>query len=60
MFDKVVNTSLGSKSNLNHDHGNLVKTNRWTPLLRDIKNLEIVLPNQRSLYKTSLTSNKLL
>ena len=30
-----------SKSNINHDEGNLVKTNTWTPLLKKINNIDI-------------------
>ena len=37
-----------SKLNINRDDGNLVKTSTWTPLLRNIKDLESALRNQRS------------
>ena len=46
-----------SKLNTNSNDGNLVKTNTWNPLLRDISNLENKLWNQRSHYKADLMSN---
>ena len=46
-----------SKSNIKHDDGNFDKTNRWTPLLRNINNLESALCNQRSHCKLDMTSN---
>ena len=48
-----------SKSDINHD-GNLVKTNTWALLLRNINDLESALWNQKSYYKADITSNKLL
>ena len=46
-----------SKLNINRDDGNFVKTNTWTPLLRNINDLESALRNQRSHCKTDMTSN---
>ena len=46
-----------SKLNINHDDGNLVKTNTRTTLLRNINNLESALCNQRSHWKADMTSN---
>ena len=46
-----------SKSNINCDDGNLVKTNTWTPLLRNIKDLECALHNERHHCKADMTSN---
>ena len=46
-----------SKLNTNSNDGNLVKTNTWNPLLRNISNLENKLWNQRSHYKADLMSN---
>ena len=46
-----------SKLNINHDDGNSVKTNTWTPLLRHINDLESALCNQRSHCKADMTSN---
>ena len=46
-----------SKSNMNHDDGNLVKANTWTPLLRNINDLESALRTQRSNRKADMTSN---
>ena len=46
-----------SKSNINCDDGNAVKTNAWTPLLRDINDLESALRNQRGHCKADMTSN---
>ena len=46
-----------SKSNINRDDGNAVKTNTWTPLLRDINDLESTLRNQRGNCKADMTSN---
>ena len=46
-----------SKSNINRDDGNFVKTNTWTPLLRNISELESALRNQRSHCKADMTSN---
>ena len=46
-----------SKLNINCDDGNFVKTNTWTPLLRNINDLEIALRNQRSQCKADMTSN---
>ena len=37
-----------SKSNINLYDGNFVKTNTWTPLLRNINDLESAVGNQRS------------
>ena len=37
-----------SKSNINSDDGNLVKTNTWTPFLGNINDHESALRNQRS------------
>ena len=38
-----------SKLNINRDDANLMKTNTWTPLLRNIYNLESVLPIKKPL-----------
>ena len=46
-----------SKLNINRDDGSFVKTNKWTPLLRNINDLESVLRNQRSHSKADITSN---
>lgn len=46
-----------SKLNTNSNDANLVKTNTWNPLLRDISNFEKELWNQRSHYKADLMSN---
>ena len=46
-----------SKLNINRDDGNFVKTNTWTPLLRNISDLESALRNQRSRCKADMTSN---
>ena len=46
-----------SKSNINGDDGNLVKTNTWTPFLRNINDRESALDNQRSHCKADMTSN---
>ena len=46
---------LSSKSNINRDDGNFVKTNTWTPLLRNINNLESALRNKRSHCKADMT-----
>ena len=46
-----------SKLNINRDDGNFVKTNTWTPLLRNINDLESGLRNQRSQCKVDMTSN---
>ena len=46
-----------SKLNINSDDGNFVKTNTWTPLLRNIGNLESALRDQRSHCKADMTSN---
>ena len=46
-----------SKSNINHNDGNFVKTNIWTPLLTNINDLERALRNQRSHCKVDMTSN---
>ena len=46
-----------SKSNINRDDGNFVKTNTWTPFLRNINDLESALRNQRSHFKADMTSN---
>ena len=46
-----------SKLNINRDNGNFVKTNTWTPLLRNINDLESALRNQRSHCKADMTSN---
>ena len=46
-----------SKLNINRDHGNFVKTNTWTLLLRNINDLESALRNQRSHCKVDMTSN---
>ena len=45
-----------SKSHINSDDSNLVKTNTWTLLLRDINDLERALPNQKRHYKAYLTT----
>ena len=45
------------KSNINRDDGKFVKTNTWTPLLRNINDLESALRNQRSHCKADMTSN---
>ena len=47
--------SINSKSNLNRHEGILIKTN--THLLKNIRNLEGALQNQRSQCKADLTSN---
>ena len=46
-----------SKSNINREDGNFVKTNTLTPLLRNISDLESALRNQRSPCKADMTSN---
>ena len=46
-----------SKSNIYRDDGNLVKTNRWKFLLRNINDLESVLRNQRNHCKADMTSD---
>ena len=46
-----------SESNINRDDGNLVKTNTWTSLLRNINDLQSALPNQRIHCKADMTSN---
>ena len=47
-----------SKLNINRNDGNnFVKTNTWTPLLRNINDLESALRNQRSYCKADMTSN---
>ena len=46
-----------SKSSINRDDGNLVKTNRQTPFLRNINNLESAQRNQRSHCKANMMSN---
>ena len=46
-----------SKLNINRDDGNFVKTNTWTPLLRNINDFESALRNQRSQCKADMTSN---
>ena len=46
-----------SKLNINRDDGNFVKTNTWTPLLRNINDLESALRNQRSHCKADMTSD---
>ena len=46
-----------SKSNINHNDGNFVKTNIWKPLLTNINDLESALRNQRSHCKVDMTSN---
>ena len=46
-----------SKLNINGDDGNFVKTNTWTPLLRNVNDLESVLRNQRRHCKADMTSN---
>ena len=48
------------KSHLNRDDGNLAKINRTKSMLRGINNQESTIRNQRSHYKTNLTSNQLL
>ena len=45
-----------SKSNINRDDGNLVKTNTWAHLLRKINDLESAVRNQRSHCKADMTS----
>ena len=47
----------GSKLNINRDDGNFVKTSTWSPLLRNINDLENALRNQRSHCKADMTSN---
>ena len=49
-----------SKSNVNCDDGNFVKTNIWTPSLRNINDLESALRNQRSHCKAIMTSKRFL
>ena len=47
-----------SKLNINRNDGNnFVKINTWTPLLRNINDLESALHNQRSHCKADVTSN---
>ena len=46
-----------SKSNINRNDGNFVKTSTWTPLLSNIIDLESALRNQRSHCKADMTSN---
>ena len=46
-----------SKLNINRDDGNFAKTNTWTPLWRNINDLENALLNQRSHCKADMTSN---
>ena len=46
-----------SKLNVNRVDGSFVKTNTWTPLLRNINDLESVLRNQRNHCKADMTSN---
>ena len=46
-----------SKTNINRDDGNFVKTNAWILLLRNINDHESTLRNQRSHYKADMTSN---
>ena len=46
-----------SKLNINRDDGNFVKTNIWTPLLRNINDLESALRNQRSNSEADMMSN---
>ena len=46
-----------SKSNTNRDGGNFVKTNTWTPWLRNINDLESALRNERSQCKAVIISN---
>ena len=47
-----------SKSNINRDDGNFLKTNTWTLLLRNINNLESALRNQKSHCKADMTSDQ--
>ena len=44
----------GSKANIIRDNGNVVKTNTWAALLRDINDLQSVLQNRRSHCKANL------
>ena len=46
-----------SKPNTNRDDGSFVKTNTWTPLLRNINDLESLLRSQRSHCKADMASN---
>ena len=46
-----------TKSNINPDDCNFIKTNTWTPLLRNINDLESALRNQRSHCKAEMTPN---
>ena len=46
-----------SKLNINRDDGNFVKTNTWTPLLRNINDLESVLCSQSCHCKAGISSN---
>ena len=50
-------TCNSSKSNINCDDDNYVKTNTWTRLLRNINDLESALCNQRSHCKADMMSN---
>ena len=45
------------KLNINRNDGNFFKANRWTPLLRNINDIESALRNQRSHCKADMTSN---
>ena len=47
----------GSKSNINRDDGNLVKTNIWRHLRRNIEDLESAVRSQRSHCSADMTSN---
>ena len=46
-----------SKTSVNHNDGNFVQKNTWTPLLRHINEFESALGNQRSHCKADMTSN---
>ena len=43
------------KSNIIRDDGNFIKTNTWTPLLRNINDLESALHHQRCHCKVDMT-----
>ena len=49
-----------SKTNINRGDGNLMKTNKFTPFPRNIKDLESALRNQINHYKGDVSSNKFL
>ena len=54
---KLKDQNASSKLNINRDDGNFVKANAWTPLLRNINDLESAFRNQRSHCNADIASN---